>query len=285
MINAARLEKRSGEAFQPSHQYEINFKARQTSSFRLPEHTCQFIDIGRLLNVDDMKELKQLESASDELGEEVWKFLKGKKLQTTELCSRHKQRYDVFILEKYFSVVDDPEAVYLELSTMLQDKISPVKMEHIAWVTEERDLLEEISESANKNAAAPTGKVTAEHLKDWLQFLSATELQNYEAYLEKLGLGSTPREERPLRAVAVGQNPDKLFMAGSEKSLPAFVGVQAALWIRDAQKELEGASRKVLQSHLQAAGVKVPRTKDDMATALIRFRYKAKDFGCICCQE
>ena len=63
------------------------------------------------------------------------------------------------------------------------------------------------------------------------------------------------------------------------------VGVQAALWIRDAQKELEGASRKVLQSHLQAAGVKVPRTKDDMATALIRFRYKAKDFGCICCQE
>ena len=92
MINAARLEKRSGEAFQPSHQYEINFKARQTSSFRLPEHTCQFIDIGRLLNVDDMKELKQLESASDELGEEVWKFLKGKKLQTTELCSRHKQR-------------------------------------------------------------------------------------------------------------------------------------------------------------------------------------------------
>lgn len=95
-------------------------------------------------------------------------------------------------------------------------------MEHIAWVTEERDLLEEISESANKNAAAPTGKVTAEHLKDWLQFLSATELQNYEAYLEKLGLGSTPREERPLRAVAVGQNPDKLFMAGSEKSLPAF---------------------------------------------------------------
>lgn len=79
--------------FQAAYQFERNAKARQASLQVLPTHTCQHIDIQRLLAPSDLKVLEKIEEeGGDKVAEKTWETLKGMKLlETQHSCSRHLQ--------------------------------------------------------------------------------------------------------------------------------------------------------------------------------------------------
>ena len=116
---------------------------------------------------------------------------------------------------------DDPCRVYEGMVKHMQASIKPVTLDQIAWLRDESLLMEELMDSRNRNALS-SAEITPESLSDWTQFLSTSELKNYKAYLEHLGMANTAKEERAFRAVAISQNPEHVCMAGSPTTLPTF---------------------------------------------------------------
>jgi hypothetical protein len=93
MLNQARRNcGAEGIGFSPSYQFEIALKGRTSSSDRLPAHTCQHLDILRMLCEKDRNELKELEKTCTNPSEEIWNFLCKKEFVKEEVCSRHKMR-------------------------------------------------------------------------------------------------------------------------------------------------------------------------------------------------
>lgn len=80
--------------FQAAYQFERNAKARQASLQVLPTHTCQHIDIARLLAPSDLKVLEQIEKeGGEQVAERTWEALKGMKLLDAQhSCGRHLQQ-------------------------------------------------------------------------------------------------------------------------------------------------------------------------------------------------
>ena len=82
-------------------------------------------------------------------------------------------------------------------------------------------LKKEMRECANTNSTATLESIEAMNPEsdDWLPLLSHEERQHYEKYLNQLGIDpNSPKFERVTRGVAVGQDPDVRFMAGSDDS-------------------------------------------------------------------
>ena len=83
--------------FSCGYQYERNPRARNASQDLLETHSCQFIDIQRLLTKEDLNELVELEKKTFEenrenVASELWKVLQTKKLECdTQLCGKHLQ--------------------------------------------------------------------------------------------------------------------------------------------------------------------------------------------------
>ncbi len=138
------------------------------------------------------------------------------------MCSALIQsRYDILIKDAFFDVVDDPAEVYGALSKHVKSKLSPVNMEDAVWLKDPKELRRELIESANIKCHLTEAQLEALDLGDWQHALSDTEKSNYKQYLSDLKMAES-KSERPLRAVCVGQNPEKRFMAGSETCFPAF---------------------------------------------------------------
>ena len=136
-----------------------------------------------------------------------------------------QSRYDLFILDKYFEQVCDPWEIYQKLKAMLAEKLEPVKLEHVGWMTLEEnqcDLEKEMEEVRNQNSLLSVKDLNGKDPKDWKNLLSSKEFDNYTNYLKKLNQFDIPKESRTPRAVCVGQDPSYMDMSGSQKKLPAF---------------------------------------------------------------
>lgn len=132
-------------------------------------------------------------------------------------------RYDIFILEDLFSQVEDPANMYEKLCQHVRSGLEDVTLKHVPWETDLNRLRDEVLDNANTNCGLSPQEISEANLDDWLQFLSEDELKNYNEYLQILGMTHTPKEDRTLRAVCVGQNPAKDFaMMGTELQLPTF---------------------------------------------------------------
>jgi hypothetical protein len=96
-LNAARRrvageDEKDSDAFSAAHQFEINVKARTAAKEQLPEHSCQFVDIMRILNDDDRKKLLKMEKDETKGEKDFWDFLKTVDLSTHSLCAKHCER-------------------------------------------------------------------------------------------------------------------------------------------------------------------------------------------------
>ncbi|CAK9072952.1 unnamed protein product [Durusdinium trenchii] len=212
---ASALAKQTGKTvvpFSQSYQFEIANKARLASRECLEDHVCQHQDILRLLDDANRKKLKILEDSCEKPSEDLWTFLLDKK-------------YDIFILEKYLEVVNDPAAIYASLVEHVQSLIEPVSVYDAAWMTyeeNERDFRGEMIANRNANSTVAAHEVHSVNLSDWTPLLSDIEQKNYQQYLQSLGQDSLPRHEREIRGVCVGQDPVFMNMSGSPSKLPAF---------------------------------------------------------------
>lgn len=112
--------------------------------------------------------------------------------------------------------------IYEELKKHLAKELSPVGMEHVAWVTDPDDLCNEILDAYNRNSEVAPSVLTMDDLDDWMKYLSTDEKDNYKGYLKMLGFEGIPKNERSIRAVALSQDPDHIPMAGSNHTLPTF---------------------------------------------------------------
>ncbi|CAK9086423.1 unnamed protein product [Durusdinium trenchii] len=169
---------------------------------------------------------------SAKLGHFGYRFLTS--IQTTgENCAmkaNSRQRlnlsqYDVFILEKYFNQIRDPAEVYQRLVERLTSVMRPVELQHVAWMNGpewEKDLRQEMVENRNQNSVMSAEEAKTMEMTDWTGLLSSNEQANYTKYLEHLGQLDQPKELRQIRAVCVSQDPEYMFMAGSEDKLPSF---------------------------------------------------------------
>ena len=114
----------------------------------------------------------------------------------------------------------DPLKVYKDLRAQFQTQ-PPVTLEDSLWLQDPYMLKKEMRECANTNSTATLESIEAMNPEsdDWLPLLSHEERQRYEKYLNQLGIDpSSPKFERVTRGVAVGQDPDVRFMAGSDDS-------------------------------------------------------------------
>lgn len=93
MINSALREETGKNAFRATMQYEINARARAAAARQLPENTCQFVDILRLLSADSRKALAELEKNTETTPNDLWQFLLKQTLLHEELCPKHMQRW------------------------------------------------------------------------------------------------------------------------------------------------------------------------------------------------
>jgi len=59
--------------------------------------------------------------------------------------------------------------------------------------------------------------------------------------------------------------------------------VSVARWQVQERRKLESIAKKNLSPELQAAGLKLPRSKDEAVESVIRLRYKALPQRCQCC--
>lgn len=142
---------------------------------------------------------------------------------THTLASGLHMRYDIFILEDLFSQVEDPADMYEKLRQHVRSGLEDVTLKHVPWETDLNRLRDEVLDNANTNCGLSPQEISEADLDDWLRFLSEDELRNYNEYLQILGMTHTPKEDRTLRAVCVGQNPAKDYvMMGTELQLPTF---------------------------------------------------------------
>ena len=129
------------------------------------------------------------------------------------------------MLDEYIQVDCDPSQTYREMVAHLAKQVNPVRMNDVAWESDPQELRDEINETYNRNSDTELKdlkELSDDDLLDWTQFLSKTELENYQEYLKVLGWDDLPKEERGVRAVALSQNPEKIFMAGTDDTLPTF---------------------------------------------------------------
>lgn len=108
MINAAVRSHTKKDPFSPTMQYEINARARTAAGERLPQHTCQFVDIQRLLKPEDRKHLVEIEKSSPNVQDDIWEFLLKAKLDAGEGCTKHGQRCSMERFERIQTVVSKP---------------------------------------------------------------------------------------------------------------------------------------------------------------------------------
>jgi len=125
-------------------------------------------------------------------------------------------RYDVFIIEEYWTVVGSPDALYKSFAELLRSKFKPVLLEDALWLDDPYLLSEEMKDKANTQSPYGQGNADLPSLDDWTPLLSNEEMNNYKGYLKNLGMDQLPPKERPLRAVAVGQSPDEFPMQSTE---------------------------------------------------------------------
>ncbi|CAK9093208.1 AMSH-like ubiquitin thioesterase 2 (Deubiquitinating enzyme AMSH2) [Durusdinium trenchii] len=220
-----KVGKGGGDSFLPSYEFEISAKARGATVDRIPEHCCQYVDILRMLNESSRKSLQELEATCPKVSEDVWTFLLKQEFVYEQLCPRHRNRYDVFILDKYMEQVLDPAQVYSNMVNHLQSVLEPVPLEDVAWMEAEsfpHELRQEMLENCNQNCALDRDKILHMDMSDWRVLLSSSEQANYRAYLKDLGQADLPKESRPIRAVCVSQDPSFINMGGSPEKLPAF---------------------------------------------------------------
>eukprot|EP00438_Fugacium_kawagutii_P013977 Skav200728 [mRNA] locus=scaffold274:25283:38105:- [translate_table: standard] len=180
-----------------------------------------------MLDQKDRAELKQFEQNCKQPSEEIWDFLLEKKLVKDEMCSRHLSRsglesYDIFVLEEFVSVVAKPDEIYSQLVSHVQAGVPPVELAHVAWEKSEQHLREEMLAIANEKCSLTEDQILAMDLSDWQPLLSEEERKKYAGYLNKLNMNDLPKEDRPVRAVCVAQNPEDRPMMGSATSLPSF---------------------------------------------------------------
>ena len=117
----------------------------------------------------------------------------------------------------------DPEKVYQSLVDHVQKGLEPVTMDQVAWVTDSVSLRDEMEQNRNQNSSiTPEELMGMDVMASWLPLLSKDEQQKYQGYLEKLNLDKVPPNERPVRGVAVSQDPEEYCMWGSPKALPSF---------------------------------------------------------------
>ena len=102
-------------------------------------------------------------------------------------------------------MVDNPEAIYMALKEYLNTKLKPVFVEHTVWLDDPNLLREEMEQTANKNCGLDSLETVP--LDDWQSLLSENKMKNYQGYLSKLEMDDIPVSERPLRLVAVAQDP------------------------------------------------------------------------------
>lgn len=125
-------------------------------------------------------------------------------------------RYDVFILEEYWEVVDAPEKVYASLVEVVKAKLVPVFMKDAVWLDDEQLLREEMVSMVNQNSEETADSAAHLPLDDWTPLLSQAERDNYLAYLKLYGMHDTKVLDRDLKAVAVSQNPEKFPTASTD---------------------------------------------------------------------
>ena len=118
-------------------------------------------------------------------------------------------------------MLDDPLRVYQELSTHVTSKLAPVKLQDAVWLKDPSLLRDELLDSANANCGLTLDQLQLMDLNDWRPALSQSEQEHYQKYLDGLEMPEN-LSERPLRGVCVSQNPDFIFMAGSNTSFPVF---------------------------------------------------------------
>ncbi len=136
--------------------------------------------------------------------------------------STSKQRYDLFVLEEFVEIVEDPEAIYHQLVEHVQADLKPVSLDQVAWETNLVKLKWEMQDTANLNSPLSPQDIEEMSTDDWKPLLSDAERKKYDGYLKKLGMDDVPKEKRGIRAVCVGQDPERYCMAGSETKLPSF---------------------------------------------------------------
>ena len=128
-------------------------------------------------------------------------------------------------MEKYFNQIRDPAEVYQRLVEHLTSVMRPVELQHVAWMNGpewEKDLRQEMVENRNQNSVMSAEEAKTMEMTDWTGLLSSNEQASYRKYLEHLGQLDQPKELRQIRAVCVSQDPEYMFMAGSEDKLPSF---------------------------------------------------------------
>lgn len=123
-------------------------------------------------------------------------------------------RYDVFILDEFWAVVDKPEDLYNAMTENLQSKLKPVQLNDCVWLDDPVHLREEMVQTANQNCFAEDPSTVP--LDDWLPLLSKDERDNLQKYLVKLNMSEVPLHERPLRVVALSQDPTHMPMMSTD---------------------------------------------------------------------
>lgn len=125
-------------------------------------------------------------------------------------------RYDIFILEEYWEVVDSPEKIYASLVEVVKAKLVPIYMKDAVWLDDENLLREEMVSMVNQNSTHTSESAGTIPVDDWTPLLSPTECDNYIAYLKMYGMHDKEVQDRELKAVAVSQNPSKFPTASND---------------------------------------------------------------------
>lgn len=135
-----------------------------------------------------------------------------------------KQRYDIFILEDFWTVSGSPNEIYDEMKAfVLEHCPAPVTLADAVWLEDPFLLREEMAATANRNCLCGQANIQKVGLEDWTQLLSKEESDNYSVYLKKLGMLEVPAAERELKAVAVTQDPEEFpFMSKDDGTCCAF---------------------------------------------------------------
>ena len=128
----------------------------------------------------------------------------------------------MFLQDQFFTVVGDPVEMYESLKKYLQSQLDPVLMEHVAWVTDESILREEMLDSYNSKCNLSEEEIQKVDLKNWKPLLSQEEWNNYPGYLQKYYMNHLDPKIRPIRGMCVSQDPKFCCMAGSSETLPTF---------------------------------------------------------------
>lgn len=119
-------------------------------------------------------------------------------------------------------MVEQPDEIYARIVSHVQADVPHVELADVAWEKSEKHLREEMVAIANQKCSLTEAQILSMDLSDWQPLLSEEERKKYAGYLEKLHMENIAKEDRPIRAVCVAQDPKERPMLGSSTSLPSF---------------------------------------------------------------